>query len=187
MNYEKMTKAELIKALKSLQSLNKPDLPKDELKRTMHELRVHQIELEMQNRELRETQQELEDSRNRYADLYDFAPVGYVTLDDKVRIQEINVTGAQMLGRERSRLIGKMFMAYVANSDLKKFSSHLQECRHAPGRVSTEIALAVNGGRSIEAQLVSFAIEDAKKQAAFTEWRSPILPSASERNRKFER
>jgi len=167
MNYEKMTKAELIKALKSLQSLNTPDQPKDELQRTMHELQVHQLELEMQNRELLETQQQLEESRNRYADLYDFAPVGYVTLDDKNRIQEINLTGAAMLSQQRSRLIGKPFITYVVNSDLNKFISYLRECKKANGKAGTEIGLAVKGGGSIEAQLVSLTIEDARKQATF--------------------
>ena len=57
-------------------------LSPDEATRLIHELRVHQIELEMQNEELRLSEARLEESRSRYADLYDFAPVGYLTLDD---------------------------------------------------------------------------------------------------------
>ena len=75
----------------------------------VHDLQVHQIELEMQNQELRETQNKLEETSNLYADLYDFAPVGYISFDDNGIIQEINLTAATMLGKERSRLINRAF------------------------------------------------------------------------------
>src|SRR5271169_78724 len=77
----------------------------DDLQSMVHELRVHQIELEMQNEELRHTQQELEASREKYFDLYDLAPVGYVTLNEKGILLEANLTAAVLLGRERSHLI----------------------------------------------------------------------------------
>ncbi len=63
----------------------------------IHELEVHQIELEMQNEELRRTQVELTESRNRYYDLYDFAPVAYFSLDHKGRILEVNLAGAHLV------------------------------------------------------------------------------------------
>ena len=87
--------------------------------RLIHELRVHQIELEMQNKELRRAQAALEESRMRYADLYDFAPLGYFTLDEQGRIIEVNLTGAKQLGIDKGDLIKVPFVAMVVESDIK--------------------------------------------------------------------
>ncbi|MFC1565266.1 PAS domain S-box protein, partial [candidate division KSB1 bacterium] len=79
----------------------------------IEELYIHQIELEMQNEELRRSQMELEESRSRYTDLYDFAPVGYFTVDNNGIILEANLTGADLLGIERGTLIKKPFSIFV--------------------------------------------------------------------------
>jgi PAS domain-containing protein len=121
--YDQMTRDELVTALTALQRAVQAGAPGAlpqslaETERLVHELHVHQIELEMQNRELREAQQALEDSRDRYAQLYDFAPVGYLTLDRAQCIAEINLTGAALLSVERARLLGQPFAHYVAAAD----------------------------------------------------------------------
>ncbi len=79
----------------------------------LYELEVHRIELEMQNEELRRAQQEAQESRQRYLDLFDFAPVGYFVLDDHFLILEANLTGSRMLGLERHRLIGQRFLRFL--------------------------------------------------------------------------
>ena len=88
---------EMLKRHRELDKMRPADL-----KRLVHELQVHQIELEMQNDELRSNQQELETSREKYHDLYDLAPIGYVTLNENGIILEANLTVAILLGQERS-------------------------------------------------------------------------------------
>jgi PAS domain S-box-containing protein len=82
--------------------------------RLLHELQVHQVELEMQNAELHEARDRLEALLEKYTDLYDFAPVGYFSLDESGRIMEANLTGAALLGVERSRLINRPLARFVA-------------------------------------------------------------------------
>ncbi len=90
------------------------DYPPEEMQKLIHELNVHQIELELQNEELRRSQLELAAARDKYSDLFDFAPVGYLTFDDGGMILEANLTGAAMLGVERGSLIGKPFSTFIA-------------------------------------------------------------------------
>jgi PAS domain S-box-containing protein len=86
-------------------------------RRALHELRVHQIELEMQNVELRRTQEELEASRALYFDLYDLAPVGYFTLSERGLILEANLTAAQLLGVARSALAKQPLSRFILPED----------------------------------------------------------------------
>ncbi len=104
----------------------------------VHELRVHQIELQMQNRALRDAQAELETSRDRYADLFDFAPVGYVTVDEAGSIEEINLTACEMLGVERDRALGQRLARYIQPAAKDRFKEFLRTCRRQePGEEST--------------------------------------------------
>jgi PAS domain S-box-containing protein len=105
-------RAEQEYAIKGSLDRNLTSSDKDSL---LHELEVHQIELEMQNEELRRAQQELQESRDRYSDLFDFAPIGYFALDNNFLILEVNLAGSQMLGLERSKLLSRRFTRFVAS------------------------------------------------------------------------
>src|SRR5512144_766627 len=111
-------------------SASRREVPQDQ-ERLNHELQVHQVELEMQNEELRRVRDELEASLARYTELYDFAPVGYVTLDGKSTILAINLAGAPMLGKERARVIGQRFALAVTSATLPAFQAFLNTLREA--------------------------------------------------------
>lgn len=83
----------------------------------MHELMVHKVELEMQNEELRRTQQALEEARDRYIDLYEFAPVGYITLNRQTQITKINLTGTTLFALARNKVIDHRFAEFIAPQD----------------------------------------------------------------------
>jgi len=91
------------------------------VKALLHSLQVHQIELEMQNDTLRRKQLELETSRNRYVDLYDFAPVGYLTLNSKELISDVNLTATKLLGVTRKQLLKRRLAAFVATEHLGRW------------------------------------------------------------------
>lgn len=151
MNYEKMTKAELIKTLKSFQSkvdtttgpllCNSKLISKKELQGLLRKLQTFQEKLEEQSMEMQKLQQELEETRKRYV----FSPVGYVALNDEGHIQDINLTFAALLGVERSRLIDISLTNFIYKDSINAFSNHLRQCKHSKEKVTTEVALAVKG------------------------------------------
>ena len=136
-----------------------PTFAAEYAKKLIHELRVHETELEMQNEELRRVQNDLEITRSRYADLYDFAPVGYLTLNKHGQIDNLNLTAAMQLGIERVHLINKHFQYFVAQPDKKDFFSHLNGIFDKRKRQITEVRLTRKGGEQFHARLESIYIE----------------------------
>ena len=128
----------------------------------VHELQVHQIELEMQNEELRRAQIELEESRSKYSDLYDFAPIGYFTFDKNGLILEVNLTGTNKLGVERSYLIKKPFSLYIAPDSKDVFYLHLRQVFRTKTQQTCEIKLVDKDGIQFDARLESLAVQDSK-------------------------
>lgn len=94
-------------------------------KRLVHELQVHQIELEMQNEELRQANERAETALKKYTMMYDFAPMGYFTLDSNSSICEMNFTGAELLGDRRFSLMNSNFKLYVSAETLPVFNNFL--------------------------------------------------------------
>lgn len=116
--------------------------------RLIHELRVHQIELSSQNEELRHIQAELEKAGDRYFHLYDFAPVGYLTVNDNGLIEQANLTAATMLGSERSRLVGQYFSHYIRREDQDIWYLHRRSLLDTGKLNSFQLRLVKNGGGS---------------------------------------
>ena len=119
----------------------------------LHELRVHQIELKMQNDELRRAQLAMEESRDRYLDLYDFAPVGYLTLTREALISEINLTGAALLGKARGKLVHSRFARFVAPEDSDRWHLHFMRTLQHGDRQGCELALRRADGSRFDARL----------------------------------
>lgn len=107
----------LLNRVKKIYQEGASPLSQDDIKRLAQELDTYQLELEIQNEELRKTQEELEQSRMKYANLYDFAPVGYLTIDNKRRIVEANLTAAGMLGVSKETLINKPLADFIMDAD----------------------------------------------------------------------
>ena len=143
MNREKAPPAENLRkhTEKSFREGDELSLGPSDMKELLHDLRVHQIELEMQNEELKRSQAETEESRARYADLYDFAPVGYFTFDGNGLIKEVNLTGAAMLGVARELLINRRFSSFVDPRMRDAFSAHYQEVLHTGKTLSCELVV----------------------------------------------
>ena len=119
----------------------------------LHELQVHQIELEMQNEELRRDQLELETAHERYVDLYEFAPVGYLTLSGVGAIREVNLNGAGLLGVERARLIGRNFAAFVGPDHSDRWHRHRLDVASSGGHGTLDLGLLRGDGSSFDAHV----------------------------------
>jgi PAS domain S-box-containing protein len=117
--------------------------------RLLHELEVHQIELELQNVELLEARNEVEAALSRYTDLYDFAPSGYFSIDEDGQILEVNLPGAAMLGVERSRLVDRKLERFVHPTCLPAYRALLKRVFERPQKQTCEVALRGTNGGSV--------------------------------------
>ncbi len=135
---------------------------KGDLEALIHELQVHQIELEMQNEELRRAQAVIEESRSRYADLYDFAPIAYLTLDKDGLIVEANFKAAELLGTDRGVLIRYPFSLFLPLSSKEGFLHHLRAALSQPGRHSSIFQVIRKDGATREVRIESLGACDSE-------------------------
>ncbi len=145
--------ARLRERRRTMRSAGEKPTPGADAGRALHELQVHQIELEMQNAELQEARDRLETLLERYTDLYDFAPIGYFSIDEESRILEVNLTGASMLGVERSRLVNRRLLQSVAPPSRPAFQAFLERVFMEPGKHVCEATLLNEGGAAFCADL----------------------------------
>ena len=138
-------------------------LSPEKLRQVLHELRVHQIELEMQNEELRRAQAELDSERERYFDLYDMAPVGYCTLSDKGLIQQANLTAASMLGLARGVLLKRPFSRFILADDQEAYYLFRKKLLDTGQPQSCELRMVKQGGSTFWVRLqATIAREDGR-------------------------
>ncbi len=171
-------------------------LPRRSADALLHELQVHQIELEMQNEQLNLANLAMEESRDRYANLYDFAPVGYITLTADGRIVEINLTGITLLGMERPKLLNKRFSVFVVPADRECWSRHFTNVKNRIGRDTVELTLQRGDGTLLHALVdcanqkvgasetaIRIAISDITERKRLEAERNQALAIAEEANR----
>ncbi|MFH0729908.1 MAG: PAS domain S-box protein [Pseudomonadota bacterium] len=135
-------------------------LSPEETRRMLHELRVHQIELEMQNEELLRAQVELEETRARYFDLYDLAPVGYITVSETGLILETNLTAATLLGVVRSALVKQPITRFILPDDQDIYYRHRRQLFETGQPQVFELRMVKPDGRAFWARLESTAAQD---------------------------
>jgi signal transduction histidine kinase/ActR/RegA family two-component response regulator len=148
--------------LKDRQSKKAPNQGDADDQRQLHELEVHQIELEMQNEELLDSRTAMEALLEKYTDLYDFAPVGYLTLDREGIIREANLAGASLLGIARSALINGRFGHFVSAAGRPAFGVFLQKVFESKVRQSCDVALHVEARPPLEVELEAIAFESGQ-------------------------
>lgn len=151
------TEAEIRIAQEPMKLVN-PQPGEELLHKLLHELQVHQIELKMQNEELLHAQIAMEESRDRYVDLYDFAPIGYLTLSPEGMIGEINLTASDMLGVVRKKLLARRFSQFVVEADRDLWYRHFSSVLKHEQRQRCELTLQSQDGSQFHAQLDSLRV-----------------------------
>ncbi|MGK2857827.1 MAG: hybrid sensor histidine kinase/response regulator [Thermoanaerobaculia bacterium] len=146
-------------------------LPADEVERVRHDLRVHQIELEMQNDELRTAQEHLVAERGRYFDLFELAPVGYLTLNTEGKILEANLTAASLFGVSRADIVGRQLTSFIASADQDVYYLHRRGLETGAPPDSCEVRLVEAGETERWVALSTVAAREPEGSAV---WRTMI-------------
>lgn len=128
----------------------------------IHELEIHQIELEMQNEELLLAKEETDLAISKYTELYDFAPSGYFTLSKEGKISDVNLTGSKMLGKERSKLINCQFVFFISKEERVIFNLFLDKIFQEKVSESCEVTILVNN-KVLHAFLTGVITDDEKE------------------------
>ena len=134
-------------------TISHPPRTKEAILKIVRELEAHQLELEARNLELSRSKEEAEAALQKYADLYDFAPVGYLTLDRNGIIHEINISGAALLGNERSLILGRRFVQFVVPKDRHTVTSFIGTVFNGFLKLTSEATLLHKGQQARVVQL----------------------------------
>jgi len=161
-----LTDAQLLRQ-KAEQKLNAeqktPTFMDIDASRLMHELQVHQIELEMQNEELRQAYETAETALKKYTMLYDLAPMGYFTLDSNGGICELNFTGADLLGDKRFRLVNSNFKLFVSEDSRSVFNDFFRKVYTNHAKESCEVKLGYDNKPLCQVYMEGIVTDDDQK------------------------
>ena len=138
-------------------------IPSIDIKQLIEDLQVHQVELEMQNEELRRLQQDLEKSRDKYTDLYDFSPLSYFTINEKGIILEANLTAASMVGVERGLLPDRPFSDFIVREDQDVFYLHCRKLYETKTKQTCDLRISGEQGSEFHAHLESIVVYNAQQ------------------------
>ena len=158
-----MRRAEAERKLKEKENTMAKPIAEIEVKRLVHELQVHQIQLEMLNEELMQANETAETALKKYTMLFDFAPMGYFTLDAEGLICDLNFTGAELLGDKRFSLISANFRLFISEGSLPVFNQFFDGVFHGHTKASCEVILGNDKKLFHHVYMEGIVIEDAKE------------------------
>ena len=159
------------------------EIPTD-VQELIHELQVRSVELEIQNEQLRETQLELQQSHDRYVELYDFAPVGYLTMDSNGFIVQANLAVCALLKTQRNVLLTQPFNDYVKASQRNEFENHLSLVSETLSKQTCELELVASNRSEVNVEMLTVPIDSPDDDHAL--WYRAILTNIGERKRRDE-
>lgn len=165
---QNLTEAQLLR-LKAEERLEeelkkeKKQVQESDMKKLLHELQVHQIELEMQNEELKSAYDVAEKALKKYTMLYDFAPMGYFTLDSDGSICDLNFTGADMLGEKRFTLVNHNFKLFLSKQSQNKFNEFLSKIYSDNSKESCEVMLSYDNNPLCQVYMEGVVTGDERK------------------------
>ena len=139
---------------------------RDQLVRSEADLRAHKTELEMQTEELRSTKLAVEEARDKYLDLYEFAPLGYLSLSDKGFIMEVNLTGAVLLGVERKDLVRTPFSKFMSEKDSDQWHRYFMNVLKREEKQACTLTIQRGDGTSFPARLEIIHISGNSKETS---------------------
>ncbi len=166
------------------QAVDLAGLSDQDIQNLIYELQVNKTQLERQNEALRQTQEQLKKSRNKYSDLYDFAPVGYFTVGENGLILEANLTGANLLGVAKNSLLKEPFFCFIARDSQDQFYVHCQQVFETKSNQVCELKLVKQDGRQFYAQLDSIVVSD--RAGNFSQFHTTVM-DVTERRQAQER
>ena len=156
-----------------------------DIQKLIHELNVHRIELEMQNAELRRVQLELLEARDKYLNLYDFAPTGYFTLDRNSLIVDVNLAGSELLGSEKHGLVGTQFTSSISPDSQDAFYFHYREVLKTGIKGNCDLKMLKADGTQFHAQVISMAVPE--KDGNINHSRTAIIDITERKQMEEER